>query len=133
MARDFLGSGLKFPVRIQRTGGFVLSSAEQKIQESIWLILATASGERQMLPRFGCGIHNLVFAPNNTATRGSVAQQVRQALTTWEPRIQVLDVHVDSAPDDPAQLLIRVDYQIRQNNVIQNMVYPFFINEGKGA
>src|SRR5690349_8024232 len=109
MARDFLGTGLKFPVRIQRTGGFAFSSAEQKIQESIWLILATAPGERLMLPRYGCGIHNLVFAPNNTATRGSIAQQVRQALTTWEPRIQLLDVHVDSAADDPTQLLIRVD------------------------
>lgn len=133
MARDFLGTGLKFPLRIQRTGGFAFSSAEQKIRESIWLILATAPGERQMLPRFGCGIHNLVFAPNNTATRGSIAQQVRQALATWEPRIQILDVHVDSSADDPAQLLIRVDYQVRSNNVIQNMVYPFFINEGQGA
>jgi uncharacterized protein len=132
MARDFLGTGPKFPLRIQRTGGFAFSSAEQKIQESIWIILATAPGERQVLPRFGCGIHNLVFAPNNSATRGSIAQQVRQALATWEPRIQVLEVSVDS-DDEPNKLLIRVNYQIRTNNVIQNMVYPFFINEGKGA
>ena len=54
---------------------------EQRIEESIYLILSTAKGERVMLPDFGCGIHDLVFAPNNAGdARSLVVQQVRRAL-----------------------------------------------------
>ena len=52
-----------------------------------------------MLPRFGCGIHEYVFAPNSPATRGDIAHQVQQALARWEPRIDVLRVAVE--PGDP--------------------------------
>jgi|SRR5579884_210282 len=132
MARAFLGTGWKYPVTVNAARGLSFSSGEQKIQESIWLILATAPGERQMLPTFGCGIHSYVFAPNNPATRGHIAHEVRTALTNWEARIDVQDVRVDSSSQMDNLLLISVDYVVRSTNVAQNLVYPFFINEGRG-
>ncbi|MFQ5812410.1 MAG: GPW/gp25 family protein [Anaerolineae bacterium] len=120
-------------MRINPKGGFSYSRYEEDIEEAIWIILGTARGERQMFPRFGCGIHGYVFAPNNPTTRGNIAHQVRQALTEWEPRIDVLDVRVDSSPDEQNKLLIRVDYRIRSNNAFHNLVYPFYIREGAGA
>jgi len=131
--RKFLGTGWKFPIRVDAKGGFSFSSFEQSVQEAIWIILATARGERQMLPRFGCGIHDLVFAPNNPATLGQIAQLSRDALTEWEPRIDVLNVRTEIAAEEPEKLLIRVDYRIRANNSFHNLVYPFFIREGGGA
>jgi len=131
-SRRFLGVGWQFPLRISPAGGFNFSSGEQSIEEAIWILLGTAKGERQMLPRFGCGIHDLVFAPNNPATRGNVQHLVKDALTEWEPRIDVLDVNVTSAPDEENTMLIRVDYRIRSNNTFANLVYPFFITEGSG-
>ncbi|HLJ46306.1 MAG TPA: GPW/gp25 family protein [Bryobacteraceae bacterium] len=133
MKTDFLGTGWKFPIRVNPRGGISFSRAEQKIQESIWLILATAPGERQMRPQFGCGIHSYVFAPNNTATQGHIAHEVRRALTNFEPRIDVQEVRVDSVAASLNQLLIRVDYRIRSTNVVQNLVYPFFLTEGIGG
>jgi phage baseplate assembly protein W len=133
MEREFLGTGWKYPVRVNPRGGLSFSSAEQKIQESIWLILATAPGERQMRPTFGCGIHAYVFAPNNPATHGHIAHEVRQALTDWEPRIDLQQVQVDAAQGQANLMLIRVDYRIRSTNVVQNLVYPFFIREGTGG
>ena len=133
MRRDFLGTGWKFPIRVNPRGGLSLSSAEQRIQESIWLILATAPGERQMLPAFGCGIHSYVFAPNNPSTHGHIAHQVRRALTDWEPRIDVQEIRVDAPEGSPNLLLVRVDYRIRSTNVVQNLVYPFFMREGVGG
>jgi uncharacterized protein len=130
--RRFLGVGWKFPLWITPGGGFSFSSGEQNIEDSIWILLSTARGERQMLPRFGCGIHELVFAPNNPATRGNVQHLVKDALTEWEPRIDVLDVDVTSAPDQENTMLIRVDYRVRSNNTFGNLVYPFFITEGAG-
>lgn len=129
MTREHLGVGFKFPIRVNAQGGFAYSRDEQSVQEAIWIILGTSPGERRMLPEFGCGIHELVFAPNNTTTWGHVAHQVRQALTRWEPRIDVLDVRVDAATDTPNQLLIRVDYRIRSSNRFENLVYPFYIRD----
>jgi len=131
--RKFLGTGWKFPVRISTSGGFSYSSGEQSVEEAIWVLLGTAQGERQMMPAFGCGIHDLVFAPNNPATQGNIQHLVKDALTQWEPRIDVLDVTVTSAPSEDNTLLIRVDYRIRSNNAFGNMVYPFYITEGAGS
>jgi phage baseplate assembly protein W len=130
--RPFTGNGWKFPPQIGASGQFAFSAGEQSIQESIWVILATARGERQMRPRFGCGIADLVFAPNNAATQGNVQQLVKDALTEWEPRIDVLDVNVGAAAGEENTLLIRVDYRIRANNAFGNLVYPFYITEGAG-
>jgi uncharacterized protein len=133
MTRKILGTGWKFPIRVDARGGLAYAREEQSVQEAIWIILGTAPGERRMRPQFGCGIHNLVFAPNNPTTRGNVAHQVRHALTRWEPRIDVLSVQVDGDTETPNLLLIRVDYRIRTSNSMQNLVYPLYIrNEGGG-
>ena len=132
LTRKFLGTGWKFPLRITPNGGFAYSQGEQSVEEAIWIILDTAKGERQMLPRFGCGIHEMVFAPNNPATRGNIQHLVKDALTEWEPRIDVLDVNVEPEDGQENTILIRVDYRIRSNNAFGNLAYPFFITEGTG-
>jgi len=132
LTRKFLGTGWKFPLRITPSGGFSYSQGEQSVEEAIWIILDTAKGERQMLPRFGCGIHEMVFAPNNPATRGNIQHLVKDALTEWESRIDVLDVNVEPEDGQENTILSRVDYRIRSNNAFGNLVYPFFITEGTG-
>ena len=127
--REFLGTGWRFPPRVGASGGLALASGEDDIAQSVWIILATAPGEREMRPTFGCGLYDYVFAPNSPATQGELAARVRQALVDWEPRIAVLDVDVTSA-DKPNLLLIDVEYSIRATNTVQNLVYPFFTTEG---
>ncbi len=126
---DFIGVGWPFPIDPAGGGPNWLGGAE-KVRQSIWLILATAPGERPMRPGFGCGIHDLVFQANTAALRGAVKQQVTAALTRYEPRIDVLDVEVTTPPDARNLLEIRIDYRLRTNNAVFNMVYPFFLNEG---
>jgi phage baseplate assembly protein W len=132
MGRDFIGRGWSFPVRPGPAGRLAYAGGEEKIRQSIWLIMSTAPGERQMRPDFGCGIHDLVFEPNTAALRGLVQTRVREALVRWEPRIDVTDVRVEAEPEARNYLLIRVDYRVRSNNAFYNLVYPFFINEGAG-
>lgn len=127
--RDFLGIGWKFPLQVTPAGQIAQARYEQRIEESIFLILSTAQGERAMLPDFGCGIHDLVFAPNNPVTLSRVTQSVRKSLTNYEPRIDVLDVSADSAPEQENLLLIRINYRIRANNAVGNLVYPFYVSE----
>jgi uncharacterized protein len=127
--RDFLGVGWKFPFQVTPGGQIAQARYEQRIEESIYLILSTSKGERMMLPEFGCGIHDLVFAPNNSTTIAAVVQTVREALVAFEPRIDVLDINAESAPEEPNLLLIRINYRIRANNARGNLVYPFYIRE----
>jgi phage baseplate assembly protein W len=129
-ARAFLGTGFAFPIGVTPAGRLALASAEEKIAQSIEQILGTAKGERLMRPDFGCGVHELVFAPNDAASVGRIVDEVRRALVAFEPRIDLLDVSAEVAPERPNLLLIRIDYRIRQNNAVTNLVYPFFVREG---
>lgn len=127
---DFLGTGWKFPVRLNGRGGLNWVSGEQSVAEAVWIILATPKKSRVMEPEFGCGIHDYVFAPNNANTRAVIENEVATALTKWEARIDVLRVVATAHLDAPNTLLVEVDYRIRANNAAGNLVYPFFIKEG---
>ncbi|MFZ5509189.1 MAG: GPW/gp25 family protein [Pseudomonadota bacterium] len=128
-SRAFLGTGFKFPFQVTPRGRFALARAEERIEESIYLILGTRPGERLMQPAFSCAIHDLLFAPNNPATRTRAVEHVRRALVAFEPRIDVLAVTTETTEAEPSLLLIRVDYRIRANNAVGNLVYPFYITE----
>jgi phage baseplate assembly protein W len=131
-SRAFLGTGWGFPIRVNGRGGLDWVSGEEAVQRSIWIILSTARGEMQMNPRFGCGIHDLVFTDNTPANRAAIAHQVRSALVEWERRIDVLDVRAVEG-ETPATMLIEIDYRLRANNAFGNMVYPFYVAEDQGT
>jgi phage baseplate assembly protein W len=126
----FLGSGVAFPVRLDVKHGGVLGTAtgEEAVRQSIWMILGTAPGERVMRPDFGCGIHDAVFAVQDTDAAATIVTSVREALTRWEPRIDVLDVYASPDPADPHRLLIEINYQVRSTNSRFNLVYPFYLS-----
>lgn len=133
MGEEFLGVGWKFPVQLNSRGEIALSRYEDDVQEAIEIILRTAPGERVMLPDFGCGIHDLVFAPNNTRTAGLVRFHVEDALKRWEPRIELDSVEVAPDPNEPAALLISIDYTVRATDSRFNLVYPFYLERGVSA
>ena len=122
-----LGSGWSFPMRVNGRGGISLSRHDQDVEEAIRIILSTARGERKMRPEFGCGIHELIFAPNNATTGSLATYHVTQALEQWEPRIELLDVRVDSDQADGGLLLISLRYRLRATNDVRNLVYPFYL------
>jgi phage baseplate assembly protein W len=103
-------------------------SGELGVRQAIWLILGTAVGERMGRPTFGCRIHDLVFAPASAATMGEASQAVAEALTTWEPRIEVLGVDTSLAEGRPNLLVIDIHYRIRTTRNRYNLVYPFYLS-----
>lgn len=131
MSQEFLGVGWKHPVQLDPDGEIALSRYEEDVWEAIWIILSTAPGERVMRPDFGCGIHEFVFAPNNTRTAGLVRFQVEEALTRWEPRIDLEEVQVQADPGNPTLLLISIDYRVRATDSRFNLVYPFYLQRGE--
>ncbi len=131
MGQEFLGTGWKFPVQTDGQGEIAISRHEEDIRESIRIILGTAPGERVMRPDFGCGIHDYVFAPNNARTAGLVRHHVEEALSLWEPRIEVEEVQVAPDPSDRAVMLISIQYRVRDTDSRFNLVYPFYLERGE--
>src|SRR5947209_11463744 len=116
MSEEFIGSGWSFPVDIDATGSVVLLSREREIEKSIWLILATAPGERPMRPEFGCAIHDEVFAGIDGLTAGRIASEVRASRIRWDPRIEVQDVVVSPDGSRDGHLQIDVRYSLTSTN-----------------
>jgi uncharacterized protein len=76
-------------------------------------VLFTAPGERINRPDFGCGLRQMVFAPNSDVTAGLVKVSVFQALDRWlSSVIQVQDVQVRALEE---VLEIRIAYLLLSN------------------
>jgi phage baseplate assembly protein W len=98
-----------------------------EIDASIRMILSTAPGERVMRPDFGCEIWDLLFAPLEPNTFGTMDYVVRTALIQWEPRIDLLDVVVEPSAEEDGLVDILISYRIKATNDMRNLVYPFYV------
>jgi hypothetical protein len=127
MTRSFLGTGWRFPVQTDSRGAVATATAEADVEQSIRIILGTAKGERVMRPDFGCDIHDYAFAVVDTTTRTLISAGVREALSRWEPRIEVERVETSAADIDAGRLLVEIHYRIRGSNTRRNLVYPFYV------
>ena len=128
-SKAFLGRGWAFPIGVDATREIATAAYEDDVQQAIRIILGTEPGERVMRPDFGTGLRGLMFEPINTTTVALAQYRVQQALVLWEPRIDQVNVKVDSDP--PAgKLTIKVSYRIRTTNTFYNLVYPFYLQEG---
>jgi uncharacterized protein len=124
---EILGSGIAFPLQVDRRGGIALAHDETDVDQAIQLILSTAPGERPMRPEFGCGVHDFVFDTIDAGTVARMETEIRSALDRWEPRIEVqsLDFELDGV--DRGELLIHIAYRLRATNHMRNLVYPFYV------
>jgi uncharacterized protein len=129
MYKVFLGKGWQFPVAVDEGGAVAVAEYEESVRQSIWVILGTAKGERVMRPDFGCGIYDMVFGVNSSTTASEAAEEVHDALISFEPRVDVLNIDV-SPGDDGEVLYVSIDYQIRATNTVFNLVYPFYLEGG---
>jgi uncharacterized protein len=128
--RAFLGVGWAFPPQMEADGTIAEAVYEEDIHQAIRIILGTNPGERVMRPDFGAGLNAFVFEPVNTTTMALVQTRVQEALITWEPRIDVEQVKVTTDSNERYKLLIDITYRVRATNVVANLVYPFYLQEG---
>ncbi len=148
---DFIGTGWRFPIKVNPRGRLEWSYGPERIQNAIWIIIKTALGERIMRPKFGAGVDDFVFQSNSGVNRSALAIAIKNALVEWEPRIDVEEVLVVSAADvesggevsldapdsrmnNPgdleSQVLVTIQYRIGTTNESFNVVFPFYLEEG---
>ena len=124
---DIIGTGLAFPLGVDRRGGLALARDEDDVEQAISIILSTAPGERPMRPEFGCGVHDYVFDVIDAGTVGRMDEEIRRALERWEPRISVLAVDFDLETSGEGELAITIKYRLRATNDVRNLVFPFYV------
>ena len=129
----FLGQGWSFPVALDPRGDVKLAVHEEDVRQAVHLILNTNHGERVMRPDFGAGLQAMVFEPISTTTMSLVQHHVERALIEWEPRIDLASVVVEADDTDRARgrLNVKIAYRVRSTNTFYNLVYPFYLLEGR--
>lgn len=125
---SFLGSGMKFPPQIDpATGRFRTAKEEESVRESIYLILMTQKTERWVRPDFGSSLMSYTFMDTGTTMLNMVSREIAGDLMTQEPRISDVDIRIDAA-SKPGTLMIYIGYTVRDTNVRDNLVFPFYLD-----
>jgi phage baseplate assembly protein W len=111
-----------FPFRIDAVSG----QAQQApygthVEQMIRQLLLTAPGERVDLPEFGCGLRQLLFAPNSDALQATAQLTVQRALNRWlADQVQVVNVTVSSGPGgDYSQIFVQIEYLLIETQTKQ--------------
>lgn len=131
MTTQIVGRGWAFPPQIGPTGGLALTHDRNELDQAIWIILTTCPGQRVMRPTFGCHLHELVFAPNNSQTIAQARRYIEEALGMWEPRIRVTQVIVSPDPNETSRLLVEIEYEVKTTRDRRSLVYPFYLIPGE--
>lgn len=140
MADEFRGRGWRFPILPDETGSLAWSEGQGNIEQSLKILLLTATGERVMRPSFGTEAPRLVFAPGSEQYLRMLEQSIRAAVRDFEPRVDLLDVRAESAvpeqgiePEtgsagrEEARVTVSIDYEVRRSNSRFNLVFPFYL------
>lgn len=127
MTNDIIGRGWAFPPGIDAQGGLALTSDYSELEQAIIIILTTSPGQRVMRPSFGCRLHELIFAPNNSQTAARARRFVELALARWEPRIRVVEIETGPDPDSANRLMIHIEYEVKVTHDVRSLVYPFYL------
>jgi len=99
---------LDHPFHFDAKGGTATTEVDDHVRDMIFQVLFTSPGERVNRPDFGCGLLQLVFAPNSDALATATQFMVQGSLQRWlADVIQVERVQVSSEEE---RLVVDVAY-----------------------
>jgi phage baseplate assembly protein W len=114
---------VQYPYGFDSTGHTAQDDLPCHIRDMIEQILLTSPGERVNRPTFGCGVTQLVFAPNSDALAAAQQQVVQGSLQQWlSDLIRVNSVDVTA---EESTLLITVTYTIIQSQQQQTQQFVY--------
>jgi len=127
---DFLGIGWSFPPEFNKTEGTVaMTTDEEDINNSLIILLSTRPGERVMFPTYGCDLQEMLFKPLDLTLITQMKGIIERAILYHEPRINIMSIEIDTTDEYEGQVLIHIDYEIRNTNTRSNIVFPFYKGE----
>lgn len=129
--KTFLGIGWSFPPTFNKESSDVkMVSDETDIKESLEIYFNTKLGERIMRPSYGCVIHEHIFDKIDESILNILSFELTQNIGQIEPRIIIEKIEIKQSSIENGELQISIEYKIISSNVRDNIVFPFYINEG---
>jgi phage baseplate assembly protein W len=91
------------------------------VEQMIRQVLLTDPGERVDLPQFGCGLRQLIFAPNSDALQATAQLTVQRALNQWlADQVQIIKVTASTGErGDYSQVVIQIEYLLIETQAKQ--------------
>jgi len=106
-----MNSHMDFPFRIDETGRTATTDVDDHVRDMIYQVLFTSPGERVDLPNFGCGLLQLVFAPNSDTLAAATQLLVQGSLQKWLG--DVIQVERLLVTNNDSQLIVSLVYTRR--------------------
>jgi phage baseplate assembly protein W len=99
---------MDFPFSIDGTGRVATTDVDNHVRDMIYQVLFTSPGERVDLPNFGCGLLQLVFAPNSDVLAAATQLLVQGSLQNWLG--DVIQVENLQVTNNDSQLVVSLVY-----------------------
>jgi len=129
--KSFLGRGWSFPPTFGKEKADIeMVSMDEDIKQSLTIFFNTKLGERMMRSNYGCIVHDYMFEKSDVSTIERLAFELQQSIRFFEPRIHVQDVLTSKSDSINGLIHIQIEYEILSTNVRDNIVFPFYMNEG---
>lgn len=98
--------GIDFPFRDSLEGKFVRMTGfpDKEIRANLIHLLVTRKGSRYFLPDFGTRLYQYIFDQNDMVTFGLIESEIRDAVKTYIPNLDITSIDVMSAEDDPDEI-----------------------------
>jgi phage baseplate assembly protein W len=89
------------------------------IRRSITNLIRTPRGSRPFYPEYGCTISSLLFSNADIFTKNTMKDSVYDALSKFEPRIDVISV--EPTFDDDNGVSLQIKYRIKNTSIVSNI------------
>ena len=122
------GSEVAFPFQVTPHGRVATAAWEPHVEQMIEQVLFTNPGERVNRPDFGCGVMNLIFAPESDALVSATQFLVQGSLQRWLGDVIVVNAVVVQAVE--STFSITVQYTLRESGAPRSAT---FVSPGSDA
>ena len=79
------------------------------VRNSLHNIFTWIPGERILLPEFGSNLRSLLYEGITPLTEERIIAEIRKCVTSWEPRVSIVDIRNVSTVDDTEDNTIHLD------------------------
>ena len=111
---------IDFPYHFDARGATATTDVYDHVRDLLEQLLFTAPGERINRPDFGCGLLQLVFAPNSPELAAVVQHTTQAAIAQWLAdlvEVRALDVEARDA-----RLRVAIEYVVRASGELRRDV-----------
>ncbi len=95
-------------------------------------LLLTRIGERYNQPTFGSNLTNIIFEPITDSLYEDITESISQPVATWLPYIEITNIAITTALDDPSlEYYMRISITVIINNIETEPITIFATEAGQ--